>query len=59
MKPSTEDRTEVTLHEVKGAIKESVGNATGDPDLEDSGNAEKTGGTAQKWIGRAEKVVGA
>jgi uncharacterized protein YjbJ (UPF0337 family) len=59
MKPSTEDRTEGKLHEVKGAIKESVGEATGDPNLEDSGNAEKIGGKAQKWIGHVEKVVGA
>lgn len=59
MKPSTEDRTEGKLHEVKGAIKESVGNATGDPNLEDEGNAEKAVGKGQKWIGRAEKVVGA
>ena len=59
MKPSTEDRTEGKFHEVKGAIKESVGNATNNPDLEDSGAAEKTGGKVQKWIGRAEKAVGA
>jgi uncharacterized protein YjbJ (UPF0337 family) len=58
MKPSTEDRTEGKLHEVKGAIKESVGEATGNPDLEDAGNAEKIGGKSQKWIGRVEKAVG-
>jgi uncharacterized protein YjbJ (UPF0337 family) len=34
MKPSTEDRTQGKLHEVKGKIKEEVGKATNDPDLE-------------------------
>jgi uncharacterized protein YjbJ (UPF0337 family) len=43
---------------VKGKIKEEVGKATNDPDLEDSGNAEKNAGKVQNWIGRAEKVVG-
>ena len=58
MKPSTQDRTEGKLHEVKGTIKEEVGKATANPDLEVSGNAEKKAGKAQKWIGRAEKAVG-
>ncbi|MFZ0584995.1 MAG: CsbD family protein [Candidatus Sulfotelmatobacter sp.] len=58
MKPSTQDRTEGKLHEVKGEIEEEVGKATNDPDLEVSGNAEKKAGKVQKWIGRAEKAVG-
>lgn len=58
MKPSTEDRTEGKLHEVKGAIKEAAGKATNDPDLEVAGNAEKNAGKVQNWIGRAEKAVG-
>jgi uncharacterized protein YjbJ (UPF0337 family) len=58
MKPSTEDRTEGKLHEVKGKIKEEVGKATNNPDLEVSGNAEKNAGKVQKWIGRGEKAVG-
>jgi uncharacterized protein YjbJ (UPF0337 family) len=32
MKPSTQDRTEGKIHEVKGKIKEEVGKATDDPD---------------------------
>ena len=58
MKPSTQDQTEGKLHEVKGTIKEEVGKAANDPDLEVSGKAEKRAGKAQKWIGRAEKAVG-
>jgi|SRR5271169_300392 len=58
MKPSTEDKTEGKIHEVKGKIKEEVGKATNDPDLEASGEAEKNVGKVQKWVGRAEKAVG-
>jgi len=58
MKPSTEDKAEGKLHEVKGKVKETVGKATNDPDLEVAGNTEKNAGKVQKWIGRAEKAVG-
>jgi uncharacterized protein YjbJ (UPF0337 family) len=58
LKPSAEDRTSGKLHEVKGKIKEEVGKATGDPDLEVSGNAEKKAGKVQNLIGRVEKAVG-
>jgi uncharacterized protein YjbJ (UPF0337 family) len=58
MKPSTKDRTEGKLHEVKGKVKEEAGKATNDPNLEVSGDAEKKAGKVQNWIGRAEKAVG-
>ncbi len=58
MKPSTQDRTDGKLHEVKGTVKEEIGKATNDPDFEVAGNAEKNAGKVQNWIGRAEKAVG-
>jgi len=58
LKPSAEDRTSGKLHEVKGKIKAKVGKATGNPDLEVSGNAEKKAGKVQNLIGRVEKAVG-
>jgi uncharacterized protein YjbJ (UPF0337 family) len=58
MKPSTEDKAEGKIHELKGKIKEEIGKVTNDPDLEVSGDAEKKAGKVQQWIGRAEKVVG-
>jgi len=48
MKPSTQDRTDGKLHEVKGKIKEEIGKATDDPDLEVSGEAEKNAGKSSK-----------
>ena len=44
MKPSTQDRTEGKLHEVKGKIKEEVGKATNDPD---SGSLRERG--KERW----------
>lgn len=58
LKPSTEDRTAGTLHVVKGKIKEEIGKATSDPDLEASGKVEKQAGKVQKLIGRVENAVG-
>ena len=58
MKPSTEDKTTGKLHEVKGTIKEEVGELTNNPDLEADGKAEKKAGKAQNWVGKVEKAVG-
>ncbi|MGA3211357.1 MAG: CsbD family protein [Terriglobales bacterium] len=58
MKPSTKDQTEGRLHIVKGKIREEVGKATNDPELEDSGNVEKNAGKIQNWIGLVKKAVG-
>jgi uncharacterized protein YjbJ (UPF0337 family) len=58
MKPSTKNQAEGKLHEVKGKIKEKIGKATLDSNLEVSGKAEKKAGKVQELIGRAEKAVG-
>ena len=58
LKPSTKDLLEGKLHEAKGKIKETVGEATTDPNLEISGTAEKQAGKVQQIIGRVEKAVG-
>jgi len=59
MNPSTEDRTQGKIHEVKGSIKETVGKATSNPDLEAEGNTEKISGKVQGAVGRVEKALGA
>ena len=58
MKPSTEDKTSGTLHEVKGAIKQKAGEITKDPNLEADGIAEKNEGNVQNVVGKIEKAVG-
>jgi uncharacterized protein YjbJ (UPF0337 family) len=57
MKPSTTDRAKGKFHEVKGKVKEKVGRATNNPDLEADGQVEKIGGKVQKKIGQVEKVL--
>jgi uncharacterized protein YjbJ (UPF0337 family) len=56
MRQSAEDKAEGKLHEVKGKVKETVGRATNDPDLETDGQVENIGGKVQKKIGQVEKV---
>jgi uncharacterized protein YjbJ (UPF0337 family) len=57
MKASTEDKIKGTAHELKGAIKEKIGQATNNPDLEAEGTAEKVGGKVQKKVADVEKVI--
>jgi uncharacterized protein YjbJ (UPF0337 family) len=59
MKPSTNDKAKGNLHEVKGAIKQKVGEVTKNPNLEADGRAEKNAGKVQKVVGKIEKAVGA
>ena len=58
MKKSTKDKAKGKFHEVKGGVKEKVGRATNNPDLEAEGHVEKIGGKVQKKIGQVEKVLG-
>jgi uncharacterized protein YjbJ (UPF0337 family) len=59
MKPSTDDMTTGKVHEVKGAIKQTAGELTNNPNLEADGSAEKNAGKVQNVVGKIEKAVGA
>ena len=56
MKPSSQDQTEGKLHELKGKVKEKVGQVTGNPNLAAQGQDEKLAGKIQKKVGQIEKV---
>lgn len=58
MKPSTENEIAGKVHEIKGTIKEKVGELTNDPDLEGEGLGEKIAGKVRKKVGQVEKVLG-
>jgi uncharacterized protein YjbJ (UPF0337 family) len=58
MKQSTKDQARGKAHEVKGSIKEQVGRATNDRNMEAEGKGEKIGGKIVKKIGQVEKVLG-
>ena len=53
---STHDKAEGKVHEVKGAIKEKVGQMTNNPNLQDEGTAEKWNGKVESKIGDVKKV---
>ncbi len=57
MKQSSKDQAKGKLHEVKGKVKEKVGRATNDSNLEAEGVSEYIVGKAQKKIGQVEKVI--
>jgi uncharacterized protein YjbJ (UPF0337 family) len=57
MKPGTKDEIAGHVHEVKGTIKQKVGQLANDPDLEGEGIGEKIAGKVQKKIGRVEKAL--
>lgn len=57
MNPSTKDKIEGAIHEVKGKVKETFGHATNNPDLEAEGQAENLGGKVQTKVGQIEKVL--
>jgi uncharacterized protein YjbJ (UPF0337 family) len=56
MKDSTKDKVKGAVHELKGTVKEKVGRATHDPQLENQGTDEKVAGKIQKKVGDVEKV---
>jgi uncharacterized protein YjbJ (UPF0337 family) len=56
MKPSTKDRIEGTFHEVKGKVKERVGEVVNNPDLESEGKTENLSGKVQKKVGQIKEV---
>jgi uncharacterized protein YjbJ (UPF0337 family) len=57
MKPSTKDTMKGKAHEVKGKVKEKIGRATNNPNLEAEGEGERVRGKVQKKIGQVEKVL--
>ena len=56
MNAGTKDEIAGKVHEVKGDIREKVGQVTNDPNLEAEGVGENVAGKVQKKIGQVEKV---
>lgn len=56
MNNSTQDKVEGKLHEAKGKVKEKIGQATNDPELEAEGVDEKLGGKVQNKVGQVKQV---
>ncbi|WP_031387366.1 CsbD family protein [Desulfonatronum thiodismutans] len=58
MKSSTRDKAEGKMHRVKGKIKEVIGKAVNNPDMEAEGNREIIGGVMQEKVGDVKRSVG-
>ena len=52
----THDQVEGKVHQVKGAVKEKIGQLTNDPELQDRGAAERVDGIVEKKVGDVKKV---
>jgi len=57
MKTSTKDKLKGSFREMKGTIKQGLGNITNDPSLKAEGKAEKRAGKVQQRIGDAKETV--
>jgi uncharacterized protein YjbJ (UPF0337 family) len=58
MKQSTKETAKGKFHEVRGKVKEKIGRATNNPDLEGEGQVEKIAGKVQGKVGQVRKVLG-
>ena len=58
MKSSTKDKAEGTFHQIKGKIKEVVGEISDNPKLEAEGTGEKIAGKVQEKIGEVKEIFG-
>ncbi len=52
------DEIEGKFDQAKGAVKETVGDAVNDSDLESEGQADRAGGKVQEGFGTARRKVG-
>jgi uncharacterized protein YjbJ (UPF0337 family) len=57
MKQSAKNRAKGNYHELKGKVKQKVGEATNNPRLQAEGIGEKLAGKIQKKIGQVEKAI--
>jgi len=57
-KASTKDEMKGKAHEIKGRVKQKVGQITDNPRLQDEGQDEEVGGKVQKKVGQVKKVFG-
>ncbi len=52
------DEVEGKFDQVKGAVKENVGRAVGNDEMETEGAADRAGGNIQEGFGTAKRKVG-
>lgn len=58
MSTPNRDEVEGKFDQVKGSVKETVGGAIGDRDMEAEGEADRASGNIQEGFGEAKRKVG-
>lgn len=58
MKSSTKDKVEGKLHQASGKVKEVIGKAIDNHEMQIKGKAEKLAGKIQAGVGEAEEAAG-
>jgi len=58
MSTPNRDEMEGKWDKTKGAVKENVGRAIGDRDMEDEGAADRASGNVQEGFGEAKRRIG-
>jgi uncharacterized protein YjbJ (UPF0337 family) len=53
-----EDEVKGKARQVKGSVKENLGKAIGNPDLQDRGNEERFSGKVQEKTGKVKRKIG-
>ena len=56
MEDSTKDKVQGNVNQASGSVKEKVGEATNNPDMQDEGTVEKLKGKVQEKVGDIKKV---
>lgn len=56
MEDSTKDKVQGNVNQASGSVKQKVGEATNNPDLQDEGTVEKLKGKVQEKVGDVKKV---
>ena len=57
MRRPNEDEIRGKLDEAAGTVKEKVGRASGDPNLEDEGAAQRFNGKVEGGVGKARRKI--
>ena len=56
MEDSTKDKVKGNVDQASGTVKEKLGQATDDPELQDEGTGEKLKGKVQEKVGDIKNV---
>lgn len=57
MRAPNRDEVRGKIDEAAGTVKEHIGRASGDPNLEDEGASQRIGGNIESGVGKAKRKI--